>query len=184
MNVEFEQGRRYSDMELGKIYFWTATINHWQQLLKEDRFKDVIINSLSHLTKTGKIDVFAFVIMPSHIHLIWRLNEMNGKEKPNASFLKFTAHEFKKMLQSGNELAAFSVVAENKDYEFWQRDSMAIELYTRKVAYQKLNYIHWNPTTEHWQLAADPCDYYYSSARFYDQGIKEFEFLKDLREEF
>jgi hypothetical protein len=41
-----------------------------------------------------------------------------------------------------------------------------------------------NPLAEHWQLATDPCDYFYSSARFYEQGIKQFSFLKDMRNEF
>lgn len=32
--------------------------------------------------------------------------------------------------------------AENKKHEFWQRDSLAIHLYSREVAFQKLKYIH------------------------------------------
>jgi putative transposase len=39
--------------------------------------------------------------MPNHIHLIWRTFALNGKETAQGSFLKFTAHEFKKML-TGN----------------------------------------------------------------------------------
>ena len=76
--------------------------------------------------------------MPNHIHLIWRINEPNGKESPQGSFLKFTAHTFKKMLQKEGEkkLASYKVVADNKDYEFWQRDSLAIPLFTKKVAIQ------------------------------------------------
>ena len=41
---------------------------------------------------------FGFVIMPNHMHLIWRIKELNGKETPQGSLLKFTAHRFKKML--------------------------------------------------------------------------------------
>jgi hypothetical protein len=59
-------------MEIGEIFFWTATINNWQKLLLPDQYKDVIINSLDYLNNTGKIDVFGFVVMPTHVHLIWR----------------------------------------------------------------------------------------------------------------
>ena len=38
-------------MEMGQIYFWTATINKWQRLLEKDEYKYVIINSLNHLSK-------------------------------------------------------------------------------------------------------------------------------------
>lgn len=141
---------------------------------------------MEYLSNAGKIEVFAFVIMPNHIHLIWRIVKNNGKETAQGSFLKYTAHEFKKMLKSddGHALSNYVVEADNKNYEFWQRDSLAVHLYTQAVAYQKLDHIHLNPLAEHWQLAKDPCDYKYSTAKFYEQGSKEFSFSKDLRNEF
>ena len=81
------------------------------------------------------------------------------------------------------ELTNFRVIAQNKKHEFWQRDSLAIELYTPDVAYQKLEYIHLNPMGEKWDLVADPCDYVYSSAAFYERGDTRFEFLKHISEE-
>lgn len=178
--------KRKSYIETGLIYFWTATINKWMRLLEPDSFKEVIISSLKYLSQQEKIDVFAFVIMPNHIHLIWRVNERNGKETAPGSFLKFTAHEFKKILsrEQSSELRNYRVSASNKNYEFWQRDSLAVHLYSRDVAYQKLSYIHNNPLSEHWQLAADPCDYQFSSARFYERDLDDFGFIKDLRNEF
>jgi hypothetical protein len=125
--------------------------------------------------------------------LIWRINSDNGKETSQSSFLKYTAHEFKKMLvrQDVNHgdlvesaLLDYKVKADNKWYEFWQRDSLAVHLYTKDVAYQKLDYIHYNPVAEHWKLVKDICDYKYSTARFYEMGIRDFSFIKDLREEF
>jgi putative transposase len=184
MDEIISKQNRKSAMGFGKIYFWTATINNWQTLLKENQYKDVIINSLRYLSDRGKIDVFAFIIMPNHIHLIWRINELNGKETPQGSFLKNTAHEFRKMREKEGGLKNYAVFKPNKAHEFWQRDSLAIELYTEKVAYQKLDYIHENPLQEHWQLVNNEVDYFYSSAKFYLTGIKDFDFIKDLRDEF
>jgi len=169
---------RKSKMEIGEIYFWTATINGWQLLLKDNSFKNVIVDSLRHLSNLSKIDVFSFVIMPNHVHIIWRLNEMNGKESPHTSFLKFTAHDFKKRLatQDENTLTSYVVDAVNKDYEFWKRDSLAILLFTRDVTYQKMDYIHHNPCADKWQLADEPSDYFYSSAKFYEKGLVIFRF--------
>ena len=42
---------------------------------------------------------YAFVIMPNHIHLIWNMLDLNGKESPAGSFAKFTAHQFQKYLK-------------------------------------------------------------------------------------
>ena len=75
-------------------------------------------------------------------------------------------------------------VADNKKHEFWQRDPLAIPLYSKKGAFQKLAYIHYNPLAEHWQLVKDPGDYKYSPARYYEMKEKKFNFLKDLRKEF
>jgi putative transposase len=52
-------------MELNKIYFYTATIEGWKHLLKQDKFKDIIIDSLKYLSEKELINVYAFVIMPS-----------------------------------------------------------------------------------------------------------------------
>jgi REP element-mobilizing transposase RayT len=176
--------KRKSYIEIGEVFFWTATINQWQKLLLQHTYKEIVVSSLEYLSGAGKIDVYAFVIMPNHIHLIWKTNELNGRETAQGSFLKYTAHEFRKKLRKEGKLALYKVDAENKKHEFWQRDSLAIHLYSRKVAFQKLKYIHNNPLAEHWQLVKDPCDYKYSSARYYESGEKNFSFLKDLCEIF
>jgi len=71
-------------------------------LLKEDRCKEVIIQSLTNLSERNLADIFAFVILPNHIHLIWRINGLNGKETAQGSFLKFTAHAFKLIQEVGH----------------------------------------------------------------------------------
>ncbi|MEP0984865.1 hypothetical protein [Ekhidna sp.] len=68
---------------------------------------------MSYLSKKTLIDVFGFVIMPNHVHLIWRMNSLNGQETPFGSFLKFTAHEFKKITPD-KDLKQFEVEASNK----------------------------------------------------------------------
>lgn len=168
-------------MGIEKIYFFTATIKDWKPLLKEESFKKVIISSLSYLSDKDLIDIFGFVIMPNHIHLIFEMKKMNGKEFPHASFMKYTAHQFKKMLQAkpcNFDLHSFKVNWTSRNYQFWQRDSLPIELYTRKVIEQKLDYIHNNPLQAHWKLCKDIIDYKYSSASFYETDHTSFPFLK------
>ena len=63
-------------------------------------------------------------------------------------------------------------------------DLLAGHLFTKEVAYQKLDYTHYNPFTQRWRLVTDPCDYIYSSAKYYMPGEKNYSFLKDLRNKF
>ena len=72
-------------------------------------------------------------------------------------------------------LTRFEVRKRDRRYQFWKRNSLSIELYSEKVFQQKLDYIHDNPVKA--EMCVFPEDYYYSSARFYLQNKKEFEFL-------
>ncbi|MCB0536767.1 MAG: transposase, partial [Bacteroidetes bacterium] len=71
---------RNSYIEFGGIYFWTATINNWYQLLDNNELKEIILQSLKYLVDNELVKVYAFVIMPNHIHFVWQLLKMNGKE--------------------------------------------------------------------------------------------------------
>ena len=109
----------------------------------------------------------------------------NGKETPKGSFMKYTAHTFlKHMIEQGNDIEPYEVHMANKKCQIWQRDSLGIEIYSRRVAEQKLNYIHANPIKGNWVLAKDEISYYYSSALFYETGQNDFGFLKNLYGEF
>ena len=177
--MQFTQQRK-SHTSLGAIYFWTATIHKWQQLLEPAANKQLIVDYLKKLSDDGLISVYAFVIMPNHIHLIWEQHKLNGKELPKASLLKFTGHEFLKQLKAESKSYLYAVKAANKLHEIWQRDALGIPIYSVKVARQKLDYIHNNPVKGKWQLAQDYLSYHYSSARFYETGIDEFGFLKNI----
>jgi len=45
---------------------------------------------------------------------------------------------------------------------------------------KKLDYIHFNPVSGKWNLAKDDMDYHFSSARFYETGVDDFGFLKNI----
>jgi len=172
--------RRASYTALNRIYFWTATIHNWYNLLLDDNLKQIIVGSLKKLSEEKKINVYGFVIMPNHIHLIWQQNKLNGKETPKGSFLKYTAHTFTKHLQANGEIAKYVVHEANKSHEIWQRDAMGIEIYSKGVALQKLHYMHNNPLQDKWKLMKHGVDYYFSSARFYEYGIDDFGFLENI----
>lgn len=128
--MEIDQRKSYTS--LGKIYFWTATVHNWLPLLTADMNKQIIIDSLKKLSDDKLITVYAFVIMPNHIHLIWKQDKLNGKETPKGSLLKYTAHVFLQQLEAQNQSKLYQVKALNKKHEIWKRDSLGIEIYTGK----------------------------------------------------
>lgn len=109
---------------------------------------------------------------------------MNGKEKPHASFMKFTGHQFLEELRKrdGGIPERFKSEDGNRNYQFWQRNSLPIKMYDKKILEQKLNYIHLNPVQAHWNLVSDPNEYYYSSCAFYEREDMTFDWITDYRD--
>jgi putative transposase len=157
--------------------FFTATVLEWKPLLATNDYKDIIINSLLYLRKEQAIKVYAFVIMPNHIHLIWQIQD--GFKNVQLRFLKFTAQQFKfKLIDTSNPLLQiFKVEAKDRQYQFWERNALSVDLWSPSIFMQKLDYIHNNPLQEKWRLANYSENYKYSSAKFYLTGEDEFDLL-------
>jgi putative transposase len=75
------------------IQFFTATILNWNKLLLNDKYKQIIIDSLTFLIKDNRIKLFGFVLMPNHIHLLWRIAQDRKREDVQGDFMKFTSQQ-------------------------------------------------------------------------------------------
>ncbi len=158
--------------------FITITCYEWKHILKEDNYKDIITDSLAFLVKTDRIKVHAFVIMSNHLHLIWQIQKGNKREEVQRDFLKFTSQQLLKRLryENANLLQELVVNLKDRKYQVWQRNSLSIELRSKNVYNQKLNYIHNNPVKAGMCILEE--EYKYSSAKFYLKNEKDWDFLK------
>lgn len=159
--------------------FFTATIRNWIHVLRSDDRKRIITDSLHHLTAEGCITVYGFVIMPNHIHLIWQVKDGYVRAQIYQRFLKYTAQQLKFRLidEEDSSLKRFLVNQSDRKYQFWQKRSLGIDVWSEPVIKQKLLYIHNNPLQDHWKLARHAEEYWFSSARFYYTGEDNFGFL-------
>ena len=157
--------------------FYTATISEWKHLLAEDKHKNIIIESLQFLVKEKRVILNAFVIMSNHIHLIWQPKFGYTTSDIQASFMKYTAQQFKRSSINNNceMLEEFKVNKYDRTYQFWKREPLSVELREHAVFMQKLAYIHFNPVKAN--LCINPEEYYYSSAKFYYYGTDDFKML-------
>ncbi|MEO7923099.1 MAG: transposase [Chitinophagaceae bacterium] len=157
--------------------FFTASIKGWYKLLQGDNYKVIIIKSLRFLVQDNRIKLYAFVIMADHIHLIWQMKPPIHPQDLQRDFLKYTAQRMKNELGKSNPgaLKHFETNASDRQYQFWKRRPLSIELRTAKVYQQKLNYIHRNPVKA--GFCKLPEEYTYSSALFYETGKDNWGFL-------
>ncbi len=59
--------------------FLTGNIFNWEHLLAIDDFKNILLSSFQSLVRQKRCIVNAFVLMPNHIHLFWKIS--NGFER-------------------------------------------------------------------------------------------------------
>jgi putative transposase len=159
-------------------YFITSTVVEWVDLFIRDKYKQLIADSLNYCTKEFGLEIFSYVIMTSHLHMICRAREKN-LSKLIGSFKKYTLSELIRAVKCSAEsrrewmLKIFAAAGEanirNSKYQIWQQNSHAEEVYSRKFTLSKIKYIHNNPVEE--GIVVRPEDYLYSSAKDY-AGMK------------
>jgi REP element-mobilizing transposase RayT len=160
------------------LYFVTFTVVKWLDVFTRREYKDIVVDSLKHCIEHKGLELYAWVIMSNHVHLI-----IGTHGKPMQDILrdvkKHTSKKITKaiaenMQESRREWLLNFFEREgksnpnNEHYQFWQQGNHPIELYTNKVLDQKLDYIHINPVTAGW--VDEPEHYLYSSARVYAGG--------------
>ena len=158
-------------------HFFTATILDWKKLLKPDKYKNIIIDSMRFLVTNQQVVIYGFVIMINHIHLIWQMKAGIKTSYLQRDFLKFTAQKIQRDLIKNHPrvLSHFFVDAADRKYQFWERNPLSVEIWSEKVLKQKLRYLHENPVRA--GLCRFPEEYKYSSALFYKTGIDHWGFL-------
>ncbi len=163
--------KRYID-----LYFTTATILNWYPLLKDDSYKDVVIESFRFVVNNKRAAIWAFVIMDNHIHLIWQILAPYTLPNVRRDMLKFIAQTIKNDLVKKGEnqiLENFVVSKSDRHMQIWQRNPLSISILFEPTLQQKLNYIHRNLHKK----GKDDITYKYSSASFYATGVRNWDFL-------
>jgi len=131
------------------------------------------------------IELFAWCIITHHVHLMFRSIQGTKPEILLGDFKRFTSRNVVKAIQENQResrkewlLEQFQKAAQKTSntskYQFWRHDNKPIELWTNKVIFEKLHYIHNNPVEE--GIVFRPQEYLYSSARDYagEKGYEKF----------
>jgi len=158
-------------------YFLTFTIVGWVDVLARRHCKDIIIDSLNYCIEKKGLNVYAYIIMSNHIHIIASAKEESiGLSGIIRDFKKFTSKEIITwMLNTKKEsrrhwmLDIFKAYGlktyRNETFQIWNHDSHPYLLTTPDYIKQKLDYIHFNPVKAGIVRKAE--DYIYSSSGNY-----------------
>jgi len=164
----------YQIKKQDEMYFLTMTVVNWIDVFSRRRYRDMVIDSLKYCQNNKGLEIFAFVIMTNHVHLVVRCPNGNL----SSVIRDFKSYTAKMILVSIAEepesrrdwmLKMFEFSASrnkrNEKYQLWMHDNHAELLCNSNIIDQKINYIHENPVKAGFVDKAE--DYVYSSARAY-----------------
>jgi REP element-mobilizing transposase RayT len=164
------------------IEFFTATCLKWQNLLEQNKHKEIVMGSLKFLVDQKRIWLYGYVIMPNHIHFLWRRQDEWQEKSIEQQFLKFTAQQIKFNIIANHPyiLENYKSTQADREYHFWERRPYIATMNYRLVTEQKLDYIHHNPVRKN--ICNFPEEYKWSSAGFYFNGNNELNLLTHYME--
>jgi putative transposase len=173
--------RKYKIRDQDKLYFVTFTIIRWLDVFTRREYRDIFLDSLKHCQKNKGLEVSAYCIMPSHVHLIIGRNGEPGLEGIIRDIKKYTAVKIIEAIRDNPQESRKEFLlwlferagthnTNNTKYQFWQQKYHPIELATNEMIDQRLNYIHNNPVEA--GIVLSPEHYLYSSAINY-AGLPE-----------
>jgi putative transposase len=170
--------RKYKIRDQQKLYFVTFTVINWIDVFIRDEYRKIFINSVKYCQKNKGLEVYAYCIMSSHVHMIIGTQGSNPLEYIIRDLKSFTSRHIRKAIEDLNQVHEsrrnwmLNMMyneglqnPNNKDFQFWQQYSNPIELTDNILMDQKLDYIHLNPV--HAGFVDTPEAWVYSSARDY-----------------
>ena len=156
-------------------YFITITTVGWVDIFTRLEQKYVITKALKYCLQNKGLEIYAYCIMPSHIHLLCKAKEGFLLSNIMRDFKKYTSKKIIETIinypESRREwlLAYFqnscSHLKRNQKFKVWQNGYHAEVCSSNKFIKQKLDYIHNNPVED--KIVTNPEDYIFSSARNY-----------------
>lgn len=154
------------------LYFVTLTITNWVDLFTRRIYSDFIIDNLAYCQKHKKLNIYAYVLMTNHLHLIANVEDGSLGDVLR-DFKTFTSKQLFKLIEGNLSesrrewlLRSFEHAGSNNPrnahHQLWQNGNYPVVLYSADVIQQKIDYIHNNPVKAGFVGSAH--EYWYSSA--------------------
>jgi len=182
LNIIFRHGRKYAIRDQNSFYFVTFTIINWIDLFIRNEYREILVNSLNYCHGNKGLNIHAYCIMTSHLHLILSANEGYSLSDIIRDFKRHTSSTLRScIIDNPSESRkdwfiwfferAGKKNKRNKDFQLWQQHNHPIELSTKPMDEQRLEYIHYNPVVA--GFVNDPTAWEWSSCASYKKSIDD-----------
>jgi putative transposase len=171
--------RKYKFRDQDKLYFVSFAVINWIDLFIRNEYKEILLKSFQYCIDKKGLELYAYCIMTSHVHLI-----IGSNKEPMQNIIRDLKRHTSEMLRNAIETNstesrkewmlqmmkhAGTINTNNRTFQLWRQDNRPIELRDEERLYQKLKYIHYNPVEAGFVEKEE--DWLYSSAKNY-YGLK------------
>jgi putative transposase len=163
---------RYQIHSDAALYFCTFSVTDWLPVFVSERPCQIVADSLRFCHDQKHLGVDAFVIMPTHLHLIVFDREWDPArlQETLTDFRKFTGRHLAEFCQQAMPSSFLTVLTEaagdDRERRFWQSTRHPEAITSEKFHNQKRDYLHDNPRRK--GLVLHPTHWRWSSARWYE----------------
>ena len=143
----------------GGLFFVTLTVVGWIDVFTRRANAEELLANLNFCIKQKGMLVYAFCLMPSHLHMICTAE---GDLSPILrDFKSYTSKQIIKLIEQNPEesrkewlLHLFRYFGRmnkhNSEFQFWQQHNHPIDLTDTAMLIQKQEYIYMNPVEQGW----------------------------------
>ena len=163
--------RKQTFNEPGHAHYLTySCVNRWP-LLSKERTRHWVIEAMETARQRHAFDLYAFVIMPEHVHLLVRPRETTGSVERFLYDVKrpvsWRAKEWLRRERQRDWLARLTFThGDRKVFRFWlPGGGFDRNILRDRPLREVVDYIHGNPVRR--GLVQNPTDWVWSSARFW-----------------
>ena len=156
------------------LYFCTFSVVDWLPVFVSEHPCQIIADSLRFCCEQKHLGVDAFVIMPTHLHLIVFDREWDADrlQQTLRDFRKFTGRRLAELCNEAMPTcfgtALVAAAGDDREHRFWQPTRHPEAITTERFHSQKRDYLHDNPRRK--GLVLHPTHWRWSSARWYETG--------------
>ena len=141
-------GCAYVIRDQGAVHFVTFTVHQWVDVFTRSAYSDILLESLKYCQLNKGLEVYAWVIMSNHCHLIVRAQNQNFNDVIH-DFKKFTSKAIYRAIEVNTEESRkkwlLKVLNYNEEIWFWEEGYHGEEIFSKSFFETKVNYIHMNP---------------------------------------
>jgi putative transposase len=138
----------YQIRNQSSVYFITCTVHQWVDVFTRSIYVDILLESLKYCQKEKGLQIFAWVVMSNHCHLIVS-SSTHKLSDVIRDFKKFTSKKIfaaiENNLQESRKRWILWLLKKDGHIWFWAQGYHGEEIFTKDFFDTKVNYIHQNP---------------------------------------